>query len=137
MKIKKVCLICSQEFVVFRHRQNTAKYCSKECLSKREISKETREKMSKKKLGSTPWNKGKRFTQMNNNKHAYKGDTATKWAGHKRAQKVIGDKKNCERCGTTKQLVIHHKNENPLDNRKKNLERLCRACHINHHRKSL
>lgn len=41
---------------------------------------------------------------------------------------------SCERCGEdNKRLVVHHINENPLDNDETNLECLCELCHQSHH----
>ena len=36
---------------------------------------------------------------------------------------------NCERCGKTGKLHVHHKDENPENNVKSNLETLCASCH--------
>lgn len=43
-------------------------------------------------------------------------------------------KNNCERCGTTDKLIVHHKDENRYNNVLDNLETLCRRCHQIHHR---
>lgn len=48
----------------------------------------------------------------------------------------------CTLCGSTKMLVVHHKDNrgrnHPSPNHSlDNLQTLCRACHINHHRKDL
>lgn len=40
---------------------------------------------------------------------------------------------HCERCGKPKASDIHHRNGNPLDNSLKNLERICRSCHVKEH----
>jgi hypothetical protein len=45
----------------------------------------------------------------------------------------IGLKKECQRCGSLKHIVIHHKNRNRKDNRLSNLEILCRRCHFIEH----
>lgn len=95
--------------------------------------------MSLARIGVSPWNKGLKGFGAGNN-HAFKGDDATKWAGHKRAQKLLAYITHCSRCGKIKsnyQMVVHHKNGNQLDNRLYNLEKMCRKCHINHHRKEL
>lgn len=39
----------------------------------------------------------------------------------------------CANCGTTREIVIHHINENRKDNSISNLQALCRACHCRHH----
>lgn len=38
-------------------------------------------------------------------------------------------KDKCERCGSTKHLLVHHKNRNRYDNKLDNLETLCKRCH--------
>jgi HNH endonuclease len=39
----------------------------------------------------------------------------------------------CERCGSTRFLLIHHKDENRSNNEPGNLETLCKRCHQLHH----
>lgn len=41
----------------------------------------------------------------------------------------------CNRCGAKDNLVVHHKNNDHLDNHLDNLEVLCRSCHHSHHMK--
>lgn len=46
-------------------------------------------------------------------------------------------KSNCEQCGVSgafTQLDTHHINHDPTDNRKVNLQTLCKQCHTQHHR---
>lgn len=48
----------------------------------------------------------------------------------------------CQRCGSTKSLVVHHKDRKGRGDRRPhnemaNLETLCRACHIQEHRDEL
>lgn len=43
-------------------------------------------------------------------------------------------KSACERCGSLKRLVVHHKDRNPFNNTDfSNLETLCRVCHVKEH----
>lgn len=65
----------------------------------------------------------------------WKGEAASRWAMHKRANKLKPGRV-CERCGGLGN-VVHHKDENPWNNVLDNLERLCRACHMNHHRETI
>lgn len=44
------------------------------------------------------------------------------------------DKSHCELCGSTKNLDVHHKDENYSNNNLSNLQILCRSCHIKIHR---
>lgn len=43
-------------------------------------------------------------------------------------------KDKCARCGSSDQLVIHHKNDNHYDNHPDNLEVLCSPCHSRYHK---
>ena len=40
----------------------------------------------------------------------------------------------CARCGSTDQLLVHHKNSDHYDNHPDNLEVLCMSCHFSHHK---
>jgi 5-methylcytosine-specific restriction endonuclease McrA len=42
-------------------------------------------------------------------------------------------KPNCERCGTTDRLHVHHRDGNITNNDPANLETLCVLCHNRHH----
>jgi hypothetical protein len=44
--------------------------------------------------------------------------------------------KRCNKCGSLKYLLIHHKNFIHLDNRLKNLETVCKSCHEKIHNKA-
>lgn len=61
-----------------------------------------------------------------------KGEAARLWwhSGYKK-------RKRCECCHKRKGLVVHHKNRAKADNRHKNLETLCRACHRIEHSKEI
>lgn len=57
----------------------------------------------------------------------------------KREDALRRDKYMCVRCGSRRSLVVHHKdhlgrNVKTPNNRLRNFETLCRACHINEHR---
>lgn len=41
--------------------------------------------------------------------------------------------KKCVRCGTTANLVLHHKDKNDLNNGLGNFEVLCKSCHSKEH----
>lgn len=42
-------------------------------------------------------------------------------------------KEECERCGSSEHLVVHHKDRNRHNNKLDNLETLCRKCHFAEH----
>ncbi len=70
------------------------------------------------------------------NLNAFRGDGVCRSALHYRARKVTKNITDCNRCGR-KAEITHHADENPSNNVHSNLERLCRRCHINHHRHQL
>ena len=49
--------------------------------------------------------------------------------GRYRARTLV-QKVACDRCCSRKNLDVHHRNHDPLDNRPANLEVLCRGCHL-------
>ena len=50
-------------------------------------------------------------------------------------RKVV-EKKNCNRCGATENLCVHHQDENRKNNIPANLEVLCMSCHSTHHKQN-
>lgn len=44
------------------------------------------------------------------------------------------EKRECNRCGSTEQLVIHHRDGVHTNNEPGNLEVLCSPCHTSHHK---
>lgn len=75
-----------------------------------------------------PWNIG--------NQYACRGDRGTRAAYMYRARQLTKHVEQCERCDRPAELT-HHKDENWRNNTLTNLERLCRPCHVAHHRKEL
>lgn len=75
---------------------------------------------------------GKQRPSLRDNKFAFKAAGETKWAHYKRMQ-ALCPKGPCVECGAEK-AVIHHKDHNPFNTVRENLERLCRACHARHHK---
>lgn len=69
------------------------------------------------------------------NRYAFKGEAVTVWAQYKRMQHLC-PAGPCEGCGAAGR-VIHHRDHNPRNTVPDNLARLCRGCHINHHRAEL
>lgn len=68
----------------------------------------------------------RRFCSLSCANSRPKGGTSRK-ASHYHARKQrLG---NCECCGSTKRLQVHHINEDWKDNRKENLQTLCIHCH--------
>lgn len=51
-----------------------------------------------------------------------------------KALKELG--KKCQECGSSENLVVHHKDKNRANNNIENLEVLCRSCHQSKSRKN-
>ena len=62
---------------------------------------------------------------------ANKREVVTISAHQYRAQKFKGTA--CERCGATSKLHAHHKDGNPLNTTRENIETVCATCHISGH----
>jgi hypothetical protein len=50
------------------------------------------------------------------------------------AYRQMIEKRECNRCGSTEQLVVHHRDGVHQNNRPDNLEVLCSPCHTSHHK---
>lgn len=64
--------------------------------------------------------------------HQWRGDSVGRGGAYRRARLFTSNE--CEDCGSTEQLHIHHKNRNILDNSSDNLRTLCNSCHGKLHR---
>jgi hypothetical protein len=54
-------------------------------------------------------------------------------SSRRRARKAMSDVKVCDMCGTDNNLYVHHRDENPFNNKRSNLQKLCAQCHNVHH----
>ena len=50
------------------------------------------------------------------------------------AYRKMIEKRECNRCASTEQLVIHHRDGVHMNNTPSNLEVLCSPCHTSHHK---
>jgi hypothetical protein len=67
----------------------------------------------------------------------WKGGKSRMYILRKATQSLINanrDVSKCERCMSTKRLLIHHKDGNNQNNISNNLEVLCYRCHLRHHK---
>src|SRR5262245_11321958 len=55
-------------------------------------------------------------------------------AAHHHARQVMGAKTECALCPSTKNLDVHHRDEDYQNNAPENLIVLCRSCHLKVHR---
>lgn len=116
-----VCIKCGNEIPQTKYKN--AKYCSDKCRN----AYRSYQWRLKKGLIQNP-GVGSGGNQWAENNHRYKtGNTS-----YKRNTFNYKDKK-CERCGSEKHILVHHKDENRANNDLSNLEVLCKKCHQNHH----
>lgn len=73
---------------------------------------------------------GKHQRQMGTKNSNWKGEKASKAAGHARACVLFELPSTCENCGAPTQLERHHKDGNALHNSKQNIQFVCRRCHM-------
>lgn len=85
------------------------KYCCRECMRKDFV-----------KVGK-------------NEKQSYRGAHTT---AYNLAYSVLGKEKVCEKCGSTRNIDVHHKDGDYHNNTPDNIMILCRSCHIKIHRKN-
>lgn len=83
------------------------------------------------KLGLSDIRRPKRTVLTGEQRYNWKGDKVKHLdSGRARARrryKSIGD---CENCGLVKATERHHKDANPLNNERSNIQKLCRRCHM-------
>jgi hypothetical protein len=128
-RVSLTCLYCNNIFEVPKHKELTAKFCSRKCKIN----------FQKGKLPLWTNNKEKRsLTYFINTLNKYQNlgwnvkmhsETLRKMLKHYNI-----DVSKCSVCGSPRFIVIHHKNENQSDNRLENLQVLCTSCHLHHHK---
>lgn len=119
------------------------------CIRVKEVSSETRKKMSERHKGHkvsyetrTKISKavtGKKRTEEQCRAifdRVFQGNSASQAAGRQRAQKLYPVPLPCKCCGVTAQearIDRHHKDGNTLNNAFDNIEFLCASCHTKQH----
>lgn len=103
---------CANCLATYMPTGNCAKYC-KACQPKM------------KKLKSSAYHQKtyvrRGYNQARSNNNAWKGGIGI--------YRELCTKDACERCGSKKNLLVHHKDGNRYNNNPLNLERLCKRCH--------
>lgn len=116
---RQVCIKCGNVISQIRKK----KYCSDKCRNAY-ISYQWRLKQGHFKKPGV----GSGGNQEGENNHQYKTGIGTY---SKKGFEHYG--KICNRCNSTKFLLVHHKDEDRTNNELKNLEVLCKSCHQKHH----
>lgn len=114
-KHQKACSVCGRLFLPTNPRNHL---CSDAC----------REEWDKQHGRNRHYADGiyvkKGYNQSQENNNNWKGGT-----DYRRLVTI----ESCELCGSTDNLVVHHKNHDRRDNRVENLQVLCKKCHQKHH----
>lgn len=88
--------------------------------------------------GNIPWNKGKKHPSVIGNKFAFKKGKIKRPTTHYRARNLMRNvDDSCFVCGRNEkgfQRIVHHRDENPFNNKISNLQIVCRSCHLKIHR---
>ena len=95
-------------------------YCT-DCIKKRRVNATMKAK--KKRIPTTEIGVGSGNSSKNKNQPL----------GIQTYRRAKKDK--CEWCGATKNLIVHHIDENRYNNELTNLVTICRSCHQKHHTK--
>ena len=85
------------------------KYCCRECMKKA-------------------------FVKVGDKEQGY---SAAHHSARKLAYLILNRECCCERCGSKKNIDVHHKDRNRNNNTPNNLELLCRSCHMKEHSNNL
>lgn len=134
LRISKICIVCSQKFIVERTRKDTAKYCSVKCKGidyKKRLKGKNNPFYGKTHIN--PWNKGKKFPERQGKNHfAWKGEQAGYVSKHMWVSKYFGKPDTCEECSKTglNGHQIHWANiSGEYMREKSDWKRLCVSCH--------
>lgn len=136
------CKFCGKEFTHKSARVSTAKYCSIPCRTKAQAKMGSvllRCKHCDEEFRCTP-KSGKIYCSracVNKSHHAIWLPT---FGTVRKAMKVRGLIKNCEKCGYSEEpriLGVHHKDNNRKNNELENLVVLCPNCHSLEHLKHI
>ncbi len=116
MPISLICQNCGTEYKRKPALAAKSKACSKQCLG---IIQRTE-------------HKGKLWTP--HSPILWKsGSESPVWKGGGENYAKRFQQDACERCGSDRHLLVHHRDENKYHNELSNLETLCKKCHQDHH----
>lgn len=140
--IDKNCKVCNKHFTVRPYRKESAKYCSKKCYDIRNGEPIKYNCLWCSKEFIYPPNRPRRCCSHScANKYRNKDILEPKYAnGFRKFWERRGIINKCERCNYNehkKILGIHHKDRNPKNNKRENLEVLCPNCHSLEHQKHI
>jgi len=116
------CIECN---TTFEAKRKDTKYC-KPCKKKRrsyQVMISRKKKHPEIELG----------VGSGNSKTNAAGPTNKAWKTGIQGYRKLIKKEKCNYCGSIKNLVVHHKDENRHNNELNNLQVLCKSCHQKYH----
>lgn len=152
--MKKHCAYCSKEFFLKPKKNRPGKFCSQECQRKgRNFKTAPLVKGScsncKKEFTQPQWWKSPakfcsiqcmsivRGMNMRGEKHPFWKGGDVRTGIERLRKKLLNEIKNCQRCGSSEKLQIHHKisvsSRPDLANDPENVEVICVSCHAIEH----
>ena len=131
-RIGKICLVCGKRFEVKKSTVARRKHCSKECFnkSKKGIIPPNIEQARK----NSPIKKGSKNINW---KGGMPRPYPDEWNGSLKHRIFARDKGKCQICGKVgkkrSDLICHHIDFNKKNCNTKNIQLLCRSCHMTVH----
>lgn len=118
---QRVCIYCGNDIPITRYQNST--YCSVACRNRKNSYKWAVKTGKIKNPGV-----GSGGNQSEENNPMYKNGI-----GYFQRKAFAHYDKKCNRCDSTKNLLVHHCDKDRTNNEITNLEILCKKCHQKHH----
>lgn len=140
----RLCEVCKKELKT--GKRSDAKYCSRKCRQKRYDQSPKGKEACVRKVKHYHFSEKGIANRRKANKKYYRGhkekwNTQEKWDrshASQRARKIMkaeGVVKECVECHSSKNVQVHHRDEDWQNNELSNLVYLCRKCHLENHGK--
>lgn len=141
-KVSFTCEQCKITFEREKHGNHLYRFCSRKCFDLNRIETKPAQKNQFKckncKVAFERKKDGRRTYQFCSKQcnlaFNFLGTKNPRWNGGGYSYRNFL-KEQCEKCNSSRNLTIHHKNENHSDNNPTNLQTLCRKCHYFIHTK--
>ena len=117
-QLDKICKRCDNSYTPDSNRQLYCKECQR-AIGNEECKKRHRLTYIKKGYAHLVLQNANRFS--------------TGIGIYQKLKKMSVNELKCERCGSIRYLLVHHRDRNRKNNKLKNLELLCKSCHQKEH----
>ena len=128
--MRLVCIVCGVERPTEKLNESIANYQKRRprCYACRSKGMKNSGQF---KAGTKPWNTGKRYFQIEWDKHPLFKYGATRY---RQLLKRSGVSFKCDQCNVAENIDVHHRDGNRNNNDLSNLVPLCKKCHQHTHR---